>query len=55
MTIPQQSPALAKRKHYIQWNIITKFEKLNWTIIHRNHLSAAHIPGKLNIVADNET
>ena len=26
-----------------------------WAIIHKNHLSAAHIPGKLNTVADNES
>ena len=25
-----------------------------WAIIHKNHLSAAHIPGKLNTVADKE-
>ena len=26
-----------------------------WTIIHKNHLSAAHVPGKLNTVADKES
>ena len=26
-----------------------------WTIIYKNHLSAAHIPGKLNTVADKES
>ena len=26
-----------------------------WAIIHKNHLSAAHIPGKLNTVADRES
>ena len=26
-----------------------------WAIIHKNHLSAAHIPGKLNAVADKES
>ena len=26
-----------------------------WAIIHKNHLSAAHIPGKLNTVADKES
>ena len=26
-----------------------------WAIIHKNHLSAAHIPGKTNTVADKES
>ena len=26
-----------------------------WAIIHKNQLSAAHIPGKLNTVADKES
>ena len=26
-----------------------------WAIIHKNHLSAAHIPGKLSTVVDNES
>ena len=26
-----------------------------WAIIHKNHLSAAHIPGKLNTVTDKES
>ena len=26
-----------------------------WAIIHKNHLSAAHIPGKLNTVANKES
>ena len=26
-----------------------------WAIIHKNHLSAPHIPGKLNKVADKES
>ena len=28
---------------------------LEWAIIYKNHLSAAHIPGKLNTVADKES
>ena len=26
-----------------------------WEIIHKKHLSAAHVPGKLNTVADEES
>ena len=50
------STALAKWEYYIQWNVIIKFLKIwKWTIILKNHLSAAHIPGKLYTVADKES
>ena len=53
--ISDNTPA-TKWEHHIQWNFFTKFlSKIwEWAIIYKNHLSAAHIPGKLNTVADKE-